>query len=390
MADTSSLLLVPSLIFSTNIIFSAVLCGTASAVSFGVNYGQIANNLPSPTRVSFLLRSLNVTRVKLYDADPNVLRAFSYSPVHFIVGLGNEHLPNLTTDPLHAQRWIQLNLQPHLPQTRITSITVGNEVFNTPQLIPYLLPAMQAVHSALVNLGLDSQVSVTTAHSLTILSTSSPPSSGTFRPDLAQYLRPILDFLSAINSAFLINAYPYFAYKDDPAQVPLDYVLFRPNQGAPDPFTGFTYDNMLYAQVDAVYAAIRTLGHEDIEVKVSETGWPSRGDPDEAGATPEYAGVYNGNLFKRIAAGEGTPARPDVPIDVYVFALFNENLKPGPASERNYGLYYPSGVAVYNFGLQGYLPQLTLSDSTANSVKVIGSLSNLFRLIALSLCACIT
>ncbi|GJN03373.1 hypothetical protein PR202_ga20810 [Eleusine coracana subsp. coracana] len=42
---------------------------------------------------------------------------------------------------------------------------------------------------------------------------------------------------------------------------------------------------MLYAQVDAVYAAIQRLGHTDVEVKVSETGWPSRGDPDEHGAT---------------------------------------------------------------------------------------------------------
>lgn len=111
------------------------------------------------------------------------------------------------------------------------------------------------------------------------------------------------------------------------------------------------------------------MGHKDIEVKIYETGWPSKGDPDEAGATPEYAGIYNGNLFKRIAAKEGTPARPNVPIDVYVFALFNENLKPGPASERNYGLYYPNGVAVDNFGLQGYLPQLTLFESAAYSFR---------------------
>ncbi|PNX89837.1 glucan endo-1,3-beta-glucosidase 14-like protein, partial [Trifolium pratense] len=117
---------------------------------------------------------------------------------------------------------------------------------------------------------------------------------------------------------------------------------------------------MLYAQIDAVYAAIKAIGYTNVEVKVSETGWPSNGDSDEIGATPQNAKLYNGNLLRRIEEKQGTPAKPLVPIDVYVFALFNEDLKPGPASERNYGLYYPNGSPVYNIGLQGYLPQMVV------------------------------
>lgn len=335
------------------------------SLGIGINYGQLANNLPSPTRVSYLLRSLNITRVKLYDVDPNVLLAFSNSNVDFIVGVGNENLLNMG-DPVKAQAWIQQHVQPHLPQTQITCITVGNEVFsgNDTQLMSYLVPAMQTLYNTLVNLGLDKKVTITTAHSLTILANSFPPSSGTFREDLAQYIQPLLDFHAQANSPFLINAYPYFAYKDDPNQVSLDYVLFKSNQGMTDPVTNLKYDNMLYAQIDAVYSAIKVMGHTDIEVKISETGWPSMGDANEAGATPENAGIYNGNLLKRIEEGQGTPAKPSVPIDIYVFALFNENLKPGPASERNYGLYYPNGVAVYNIGVPGYLPPLYSASKT--------------------------
>uniref|UniRef100_A0A2P2JKS0 glucan endo-1,3-beta-D-glucosidase n=1 Tax=Rhizophora mucronata TaxID=61149 RepID=A0A2P2JKS0_RHIMU len=330
----------------------------------GINYGQIANNLPSPSQVTALLQSLNIDRVKLYDADPNVLAAFSNSNVDFIIGLGNENLETMT-HPVKAQNWIQQNVQPHLPQTKITCITVGNEVLssNDTQLRSHLLPAMQTVYNTLGNLGLDKQVTVTTAHSLNILGTSYPPSSGTFRQDLAGYIRSLLNFHSQINSPFLINAYPYFAYKDNPGQVSLEYVLFQPNQGMTDPNTKLHYDNMLYAQIDAVYSAIKAMGHTDIEVRISETGWPSKGDADEAGATAQNAGLYNGNLLQKIQEKQGTPAKPSVPLDVYVFALFNENLKPGPTSERNYGLLYPDGTPVYNIGLQGNLPELVYSSS---------------------------
>nr|KJB09081.1 hypothetical protein B456_001G122300 [Gossypium raimondii] len=317
----------------------------------GINYGQIANNLPSPSRVAYLLKSLNISRMKLYDADPNVLVTFSHTNVDFIIGLGNEYLPNMT-DPIKARIWLQQRVQPHLPQTRITCITMGNEVFKTyDHQLWSNLPAMQTVYNALVDLGLDKQVTVTSAHSLDILSISFPPSAGSFRQDLSEYLHGILNFHA------------------------------EPNQGTVDPITNLKYDNMLYAQVDAVYSAIKAMGHTDIKVQISETGWPSRGDDDEAGATPENAGLYNGNLLKRIEEKQSTPAKPNVPVNVYVFALFNENLKPGPASERNYGLYYPNGTPVYNIGVQGYLPGMVYtSPSTKIALSVVSNV--LFIVIA--------
>ncbi|KAJ6369043.1 hypothetical protein OIU78_001419 [Salix suchowensis] len=326
------------------VILSASAVRVLSA-GLGINYGQIANNLPSPSRVSVMLQSLNVSRLKLYDADPNVLLAFSNSNVEFIIGLGNEYLHDMT-DPIKAQNWVQQHLQPHITQTKITCITVGNEVFmsNDTQLWSNLLPAMKMEIPTLLHPGL-------------------------FRQDLAEYIQAILNFHSQINSPFLINAYPFFAYKDNPDQVSLEYVLFQPNPGMIDPNTNLHYDNMLYAQVDAVYSAIKAMGHTDIEVMISETGWPSKGDPDEVGSTPENAALYHSNLLNRIQAKQGTPAKPSVPINIYVFALFNENLKPGPTSERNYGLFYPDGTPVYSSGLQGYLPGIVYysSASTINN-----------------------
>ncbi|XP_051113575.1 glucan endo-1,3-beta-glucosidase 14-like [Andrographis paniculata] len=336
---------------------------TTGAVGVGINYGQIANNLPSPPRVAYLLSLLNITRVKLYDADPNVLSAFANTGVEFTIGLGNEHL-QAVTDPSQARSWIEQHVHPYISQTKITCIAVGNEVLtgNDTQLMSYLLPAMQSVNDALLNSG--QQISVTTAHSYGILSTSFPPSSGAFQQNLAEYIRPILEFHRRTGSPFTINAYPFFAYKDNPDGVSLSYALFQPSSGMIDPSTNLRYDNMLYAQVDAVYSAIKAAGFDDIRVQVSETGWPSKGDPDEAGATPENAKLYNGNLVRRIQQNQGTPAKPSVPIDIYVFALFNENQKFGPASERNYGLYYPNGTPVYNIGLESYsIPHMDYSAS---------------------------
>ncbi|GAA0145574.1 glucosidase [Lithospermum erythrorhizon] len=334
-------------------------------VGVGINYGQIANNLPTPSRVAVMLNSLNVSRVKLYDADPNVLNAFADSNVDFVIGLGNEYLQKML-DRSQAQSWIQQHVQPYISRTKITCITVGNELLTGTdyQAISNLLPAMQTVYSALQNLGLSDEVYVSTAHSTGILANSFPPSSGAFKEELAQYIQPLLSFHAQTKSPFLINCYPFFAYKDNPEKVSLEYVLFQNNPGVVDPVTNLKYDNMLYAQIDAVYAAIKAMGHTDIQVKVSETGWPSKGDTNEVGATPENAGLYNRNLLKRILQNEGTPANPSIPVDIYVFALFNENLKPGPASERNYGLYYPDGTPVYDIGLQGYLPRMEYSGST--------------------------
>ncbi|KAI8524343.1 hypothetical protein RHMOL_Rhmol13G0143100 [Rhododendron molle] len=342
------------------------------SLGIGINYGQIANNLPTPAQVLTLLSSINISRVKLYDADPNVLSAFANSNIEFVISISNGNLQNMTS-AANAQSWIQQSVQPYISQTKISCIVVGNEVLggNDTGLMSYLLPAMQAVYTALGNLGLSSQVYVTSAHSLAILANSFPPSAGSFLPSIASYIQPILSFHSQAKSPFLINAYPFFAYADNPGEVPLDYVLFEPNNGTVDPSTNLNYDNMLYAQIDAVYFAMKAMGHTDIPIKISETGWPSKGDPNQVGATAENAALYNGNLLQRIQEKQGTPANPNVPIDVYVFALFNENLKPGPTSERNYGLYYPNGTPVYNIGLQGgqggeNLPQLNYSASSIN------------------------
>lgn len=282
------------------------------------------------------------------------------------------------TDPNQALQWVSTRIKPYYPTTKITGIAVGNELFtgdgDDTALIAYLVPAMVSIHAALARLGLDQVIHVSTPNNLAVLQESFPPSAGTFRPELGGIMPQLLQFLAATKSPFWINAYPYFAYKDDPKRIPLDYVLLNPNQGMVDPNTKLHYDNMMYAQVDAVIFAMARMGFGGIEVRVSETGWPSRGDENEVGATVENAAGYNRNIFRRQARNEGTPLRPNARLEIYVFALFNEDMKPGPTSERNYGLFRPDGTMAYNVGPSTL--STTSSSSSASSSSSSSSTSS--------------
>lgn len=109
--------------------------------------------------------------------------------------------------------------------------------------------------------------------------------------------------------------------------------------------------NMFDAQVDAVKSALNAIGFNDIDILVAETGWPYRGDSNEVGPSVENAKAYNGNLIQHLRSMVGTPLIPGKPVETYIFALYDENLKPGPTSERSFGLFKPDLSATYDAGL---------------------------------------
>nr|XP_027062029.1 glucan endo-1,3-beta-glucosidase 11-like [Coffea arabica]XP_027070681.1 glucan endo-1,3-beta-glucosidase 11-like [Coffea arabica]XP_027081092.1 glucan endo-1,3-beta-glucosidase 11-like [Coffea arabica]XP_027088475.1 glucan endo-1,3-beta-glucosidase 11-like [Coffea arabica] len=125
---------------------------------------------------------------------------------------------------------------------------------------------------------------------------------------------------------------------------------------------------------------VKVLGRRSmgcvLQKGIFETGWPSKGDTDEAGATPENAKKYNGNLINKLVCGKkGTPMRPNADLNIYVFALFNENMKSSPTSERNYGLFKPDDSSAYYIGFNS-TGLLSTSSNTSTTPSSTGSSSS--------------
>ncbi|XP_039144445.1 glucan endo-1,3-beta-glucosidase-like [Dioscorea cayenensis subsp. rotundata] len=325
------------------------LFSSVTAVSIGVNYGAFADNLPPPAQVAtFIKERTYINRVKLFDCNPDFIRAFAGTGISLMITAPNGDIPSLA-NATAARAWVAANVAPFYPATDISLIAVGNEIMATSDkfLIARLVPAMRSLSAALSAAGFH-KIRVSTPHSLGILSASEPPSSGRFRRGYDRVIfGPMLKFHRETKTPFIVNPYPYFGYTDRT----LDYALFRPNPGKYDPATGINYTNMFDAQLDAVYAAMNRLGYGDVEIAVGETGWPSMAEPNQAGVSVEDARSFNLNLIRKVNSGKGTPRMPNRTFETYIFSLFNEDLKPGPIAERNFGLFRPDLTPVYDVGI---------------------------------------
>ncbi|OAY80975.1 glucan endo-1,3-beta-glucosidase 7-like [Ananas comosus] len=334
----------------------------------GVNYGEVADNLPPPDATARLLKTTSISKVRLYGADPAIIRALAGTNISLVIGAANGDIPALATDPSAATRWIAANVLPFVPDSQISVVAVGNEVIESGDatLAAQLLPAMQNLLSAAAAAGgAAAGIKISTVNTMAVLSQSDPPSTGAFHPEIASNLQQILGFLQKTNSPFMINPYPYFAYQSDPRPETLAFCLFQPNSGRLDAGSKITYTNMFDAQLDAVKSALGRVGFPDAEIVVAETGWPYRGDAGEAGATVENARAYNGNLVAHLRSQVGTPLMPGRSVDTYIFALYDEDLKPGPTSERSFGLFRPDLTPTYDAGLllSGTAPSTAPSSS---------------------------
>lgn len=308
----------------------------------GVCYGMLGAGLPSPQDVVSLYNRNNIRRIRIYDPNQPTLQALGGSNIEVILGVPNTDLQYVAASQANANTWVQNNVR-NYPNVRFRYIAVGNEVSpirgDTSQYVGFVLPALRNVFNAISSSGLGNQIRVSTAIDTGVLGNSYPPADGAFRDDVRSYLGPIVSFLANNRAPLLVNLYPYFSYVGDPGSISLPYALFT-SDGIVVP-GGIRYQNLFYAILDAVYAALEKYGASSVEIVVSESGWPTAGG---TAATVENARLYNTNLIQRVKTG--TPKRPGRAIETYIFSAFDENQK-NPEIEKHFGVYQQNGQPKY-------------------------------------------
>ncbi|KAG5534338.1 hypothetical protein RHGRI_022463 [Rhododendron griersonianum] len=336
----------------------AISVVSADEVAFiGVNIGTDLSDMPHPTQVVALLKAQQIRHVRLYNADRGMLLALANTGIKVAITVPNEQLLGIGQSNTTAANWVSQNVVAHYPDTNITTICVGSEVLTTlPNAARILVSALKFIHSALVASNLDSQIKVSTPLSSSIILDSFPPSQAFFNRSWNPVIVPMLSFLQSTGSFLMLNIYPYYDYMQSNGVIPLDYALFRPlasNKEAVDANTLIHYTNVFDAMVDAAYFAMAYLNYTNIPVIVSESGWPSKGDSSEPDATLDNANTYNSNLIKHVLNQTGTPKHPGISVSTYIYELYNEDDKPGPLSEQNWGLFDANGEPIYILHLTG-------------------------------------
>ncbi|KAF3531318.1 hypothetical protein DY000_02037098 [Brassica cretica] len=277
---------------------------SGAASKIGICYGRNADNLPSPNKVSDLIQHLNIKFVRIYDANIDVLKAFANTGIELMIGVPNADLLAFAQFQSNVDTWLHNNILPYYPTTKITSISVGLEVTEAPDnATGLLLPAMRNIHTALKKSGLDKKIKISSSHSLAILSRSFPPSSATFSKKHSPFLKPMLEFLVENESPFMIDLYPYYAYRDSSEKVQLEYALFESSSQVVDPATDTVLSHASYAfntyyQQSGANSSDCSFGGVSVEVDKD----PSYGNclymiaPSTDGMNRTMAGNITGNI----------------------------------------------------------------------------------------------
>lgn len=328
----------------------------------GMNIGADLSNLPSPEQVVAILRTQQITHVRLFNTDARLLRVLSDTGIEVMIGVSNDEVLAIGKSASAAALWINQHVAAFLPAANITAIAVGNEVLSKiPTAAPLLVSAMDYLYKALVASNLNDKIKVSTPLSMEMIPKPFPPSTATFNGSWNSIVHEILQFLENTNSFYMLNAYPYNEYVQSNGVFPIQYALFQPLpvvKQIVDPNTLFHYESMLEAMVDATYYAIAAYDTSVIPIIVTETGWPWSGGANETDATMENAETFNNNLIRRVLSGSGPPSQPTILMNSYIYELFNGDTGSEPDSDRSYGVFFGNGSSVYN---------LNVDDSPGNS-----------------------
>ncbi|KAL3532417.1 hypothetical protein ACH5RR_005938 [Cinchona calisaya] len=327
------------------------------STSVGVNWGTMSSPHLPPENVFQMMKDNGFDKVKLFEADDEILGALIGSDIEVMLGLPNYMLREISLDPQAAASWVDANVTAYCYDggVNIRYVAVGNEPFlqsYNNSFLPYTLPALKNIQEAINHAGLGSDVKATIPFNADIYNSpaSNPvPSAGDFRPEIHDLTIQIIQYLYSNDAPFVVNIYPFLSLYGN-SYFPLDYAFF---DGSNKPLRDgeYLYTNVFDANFDTLVSSLRRAGYPEMKIIIGEVGWPTDGDKN---ANVQNAARFNQGLIQHANSGVGTPARNGL-IDVYLFSLIDENAKsiePG-SFERHWGIFEYDGKPKYELDLSG-------------------------------------
>lgn len=104
-------------IAATSLFLGMVLAWSAAPLAesaVGVNWGTVSFRKLSPSTVVGLMKDNKIPKVKLFEAEPDVLNALRGSGIEVMVGIPNEMLSLLSTSPSAADMWVRQNVSAYM------------------------------------------------------------------------------------------------------------------------------------------------------------------------------------------------------------------------------------------------------------------------------------
>ncbi|KAK5773514.1 hypothetical protein F383_00171 [Gossypium arboreum] len=337
-------------------LFLTILCllgSTADAI--GVNWGTMSSHPLPPPKVVELLKSNEVSKVKLFDADPLVLQALSGSNIVVTLGIPNSMLKTLNSSRKAAESWVHDNVTRYFSHggagVRIEYVAVGDEPFLQSygdQFHPFVIGAAMNIQATLTKANLAGEVKVVVPCSFdTFVSESGRPSKGHFRTDLNKTMIELLTFLSKHHSSFFVTISPFISFQQN-KNISLDFSLFKENAHHHNDSLR-TYKNSFDLSYDTLVSALSKIGFPEIDIVVARIGWPTDG---AANATSSIAETFMKGLIDHLHSKTGTPLRPqNPPIETFIFSLLDEDHRSITSGnfERHWGVFTFDGQAKYHF-----------------------------------------
>ncbi|KAL2498696.1 O-Glycosyl hydrolase family 17 protein [Abeliophyllum distichum] len=308
-----------------------------------------------PSTVVDLFLQNGIPEVKVFSYSENVMKAFSGSGIGLTISIPNEVLHNINTTN-GAREWVQKTITSFLLKNiDIKYVNIGAEPFSPSFWSKtYLVAAdvLKMIQDALNEAGHGDKTKATIPHLIDILKpNNTKPSEAEFRDDIKDLMIQSLQILKENNSPVMIDMFPILFVNENNLDIEFAFMDGKSSYFVVDD-NGLNYTNAFDFMYDSVLWAMKKGGAPDLKLVVGEIGWPTDGYPN---ANLTNAERFYKSLLPRVTSNRGTPLRPDVPIDVYIHSLCDENkmkTKFG-AFQRHWGIYRNDGEPKFKIDLSG-------------------------------------